>query len=120
MEETQPTTERPKRNDPCTLRARGGDPESVDESKRPTRPDKLCLSMLHVLSEHDYVQVESVGPVALNVVLSAFRMAAREAEKRTHGSVLVLRQSEYTAMIGGKPTKGLCSRIFAIPVKDAV
>jgi hypothetical protein len=75
--------------------------------------------MLHVLEKHEYVKVLSVGPTALSAVMSAFRLAAREVEALTHGSVLVARQTEYTAEINNKPTKGICTRIFAIPIKFA-
>ncbi len=105
--------------DAQTLRAKGGDPNSDDPKRRPTDPLGLSRSILHVLEKHEYVRVMSVGPTALASVMAAFRLAAREIESLTHGSVLVARQSEYTAEINGKPTKGICTRIFAIPIKFA-
>ena len=104
-------------NDARTLRARGGDSNDPDPHKRPTDPVGLSRSILHVLKENEYVRVLSVGPTALNAVMSAFRLASREVESLTNGSVLVCRQSEYTAEIGGKKAKGISTRIFAINIK---
>ncbi len=108
--------------DQYTLRVRGGDQADNDPRKRPTDPVGLSRSILHVLYQNKdgYVNIQSVGPVALNVVMTAFRIASEEAEKRTKGSVLVCRQSEYTAEIGGRRRKGICTRIFGIPIKDAL
>jgi hypothetical protein len=64
------------KNDPRILRARGGDPNDVDENRRPTDPVGLSRSILHVLKEHEYVRVLSVGPTALASVMSAFRLAS--------------------------------------------
>lgn len=75
---------------------------------------------MHVLKEHDYVKILSVGPTALNATMNAFRLASREVESLTNGSVLVNRQSEYYAEINGKRTKGVCTRIFAIDIKAAL
>jgi hypothetical protein len=102
------------------LRVKGGNPTDPDPSKRPTMAAGLSRSILHVLSSNEFVRVESVGPVALSVVMTAFRMACEFAEKRSGGIVLVMRQHEYDAEIGGKKAKGIRSRIFAIPIKDAV
>ena len=107
-------------NDARTLRARGGDSNDPDPHKRPTDPVGLSRSILHVLKENEYVRVLSVGPTALNAVMSAFRLASREVESLTNGSVLVCRQSEYTAEIGGKKAKGISTRIFAINIKFAI
>jgi len=107
-------------NDVRTLRARGGDSNDPDPHKRPTDPVGLSRSILHVLKENEYVRVLSVGPTALNAVMSAFRLASREVESLTNGSVLVCRQSEYTAEIGGKKAKGISTRIFAINIKFAL
>jgi stage V sporulation protein SpoVS len=107
-------------NDARTLRARGGDSNDPDPHKRPTDPVGLSRSILHVLKENEYVRVLSVGPTALNAVMSAFRLASREVESLTNGSVLVCRQSEYTAEIGGKKAKGISTRIFAINIKFAL
>jgi len=109
-----------KKHDPYTLKARGGDVNDPDPKRRPTDPVGLSRSILHVLANSDYVRVLSVGPTALNSVMSAFRLASQAAESRTHGTVLVLRQSEYTAEIDGKPAKGVCTRIFGIPTKYAL
>jgi len=108
------------KNDPRILRARGGDPNDVDENRRPTDPVGLSRSILHVLKEHEYVRVLSVGPTALASVMSAFRLASREIESLTNGSVLICRQSEYSAEIGGKKAKGVSTRIFAIDIKYAL
>ncbi len=110
----------PKKGDPCTLRARGGQFDDPDVSKRPTDPVGLSRSILHVLSEHNYVRVLSVGPVSLQQVMTSFRIAAQEVESRTQGVVLVARQSEYTAEVGNKRAKGVCTRIFAIPIQYAL
>ena len=107
-------------NDARTLRARGGDANDPDPRKRPTDPVGLSRSILHVLKENEYVRVLSVGPTALNAVMSAFRLASREVESLTNGSVLVCRQSEYTAEIGGKKAKGISTRIFEINIKFAL
>jgi len=110
----------PKNGDPCTLRARGGTFDDPDPSKRPTDPVGLSRSILHVLSEHNYVRVLSVGSTSLQQVMTAFRIAAKEVESRTQGVVLVARQSEYTADVGNKKAKGVCTRIFAIPIQYAL
>ena len=104
-------------DDPNTLRVRGGvfDPEKPD--KKPTDPVALSRAILHVLGKSEYVRILSVGPNALAIVMRAFRLAAQEAESRTNGAVLVCRQSEYEAIIANKKTKGLCTRIFGIPIK---
>jgi hypothetical protein len=52
--------------------------------------------------------------------MTAFRLASRDVEGLTNGSVLVCRQSEYTAEIGGKKAKGISTRIFAINIKFAL
>ncbi len=109
-----------KMSDPRTLKAKGGDPNDSDMSRRPTDPVGLSRSILHVLKDHEYVRILSVGPTALSSVMSAFRLASRDIESLTNGSVLVCRQSEYSAEIGGKKTKGICTRIFAIDIKFAL
>ena len=105
---------------PRTLKARGGDPNDPDESRRPTDPIGLSRSILHVLKDHEYVRILSVGPTALTSVMTAFRLASRDIESLTNGSVLVCRQSEYSAEIAGKKAKGICTRIFAIDIKFAL
>jgi stage V sporulation protein SpoVS len=107
-------------NDPRILKARGGDMNNEDPSRRPTDPVGLSRSILHVLKEHEYVRILSVGPTALSSVMAAFRLASREVESLTNGSVLVCRQSEYNAEIAGKKTKGISTRIFAIDIKFAL
>ena len=107
-------------NDERTLRARGGDPNDPDPNRRPTDPVGLSRSILHVLKDNEYVRILSVGPAAMNSVMTAFRLAAREVESLTNGSVLGCRQSEYTAEIGGKKAKGISTRIFAINIKFAL
>jgi hypothetical protein len=42
-------------------------------------------------------------------------MAANEIEKHSRAVRLVNTQWTYAAEIGGKPAKGICMRIFAIP-----
>jgi hypothetical protein len=114
------TNKKARMTDPRTLKVRGGDPNDVDESRRPTDPIGLSRSILHVLKDYEYVRVLSVGPTALNSVMTAYRLASREIESLTNGSVLVLRQSEYSAEIAGKKAKGICTRIFAIDIKFAL
>ena len=116
------TNEKPKNNtnDPRILKARGGDPNAEDPTKRPTDPVGLSRSILHVLKDHEYVRILSVGPTALSSTMTAFRLASREVESLTNGSVLVCRQSEYNAEIAGKKTKGISTRIFAIDIKFAL
>lgn len=72
------------------------------------------------LKEHEYVRILSVGPTALSSIMTAFRLASREVESLTNGSVLVCRQSEYNAEVAGKKTKGISTRIFAIDIKFAL
>jgi len=107
------------KRDGYTLRVRGGD---GNLGKKSTDPIGLSRSILHVLknNEDGYVKLLSVGPTALNIAMKAFRMASDEIEKKTDGAVLVMRQSEYVAEINGKNTKGVCTRIFAIPIKYAI
>lgn len=107
-------------NDERTLRARGGDPNDPDPNRRPTDPVGLSRSILHVLKDNEYVRILSVGPAAMNSVMTAFRLASREVESLTNGSVLVCRQSEYNAEVAGKKTKGISTRIFAIDIKFAL
>jgi hypothetical protein len=120
MAEKDQKEEQLSEKDPQTIRVRGGDPGSTDPSKRPTRPEGLARSILHVLKDYDYVKVLSVGPKALNTTMSAFRLAKNQATSVLDGHVLVCTQSEYVAYIGGKPTKGVCTRVFPIPIKYAV
>lgn len=109
--------------DDFIIRVRGGDINSEDESKRPTNPMKLALSILRALNKNPegYVKVNSVGPKALNVTMKSFRIASNILAKRTTGVVLVLRQSEYTADLGeNKKATGICTRIFPVPTKYAL
>lgn len=108
MTHNEPNKELPPK-DPTVLKVKGT-----------TNPEGLSRSILHVLSDYDYVQLKSVGAPAQNIVMSAFRLAAREAESRVISGVLVLRQNEYTAIVDGKPTRGICTRIFTIPMKFAL
>ena len=100
--------------DEYTIRVRGGEV--------PTDATNLSLSILHVLRKnpHGFVVLLSVGPKALNSVMTAYRLAAMETQKHTDATVLVLRQSEYIAEIAGRKTKGLSSRIFPIPIQHAL
>lgn len=109
------------KKDPYTLRVRGGNPNEADNTKKPTDPLGLSRSILHVLAENEdgYVRLLSVGDRALHIAMRAFRIAAEEIEAKQHGAILVVRQSEYMAEINGTLTRGICTRIFAIPVKDA-
>jgi hypothetical protein len=106
-------------NDPYTLKVRGGE-GTPDNPKKPTDPVALSRAVLHVLADSDYVRILSVGPKALNITMKAFRLAAQEAESRTNGAVLVARQSEYEAIVANKKTKGICTRIFGIPIKNCL
>jgi hypothetical protein len=112
-------SEKKKVNDPRILRARGGDFNDPDTSRRPTDPLGLSRSIVHVLRDYEYVNILSVGPVALTSVMRAFRLASDTAERTTKGQVLVCRQSEYNAEIAGKKAKGVCTRIFAVNIKEA-
>lgn len=104
-------------NDNFTLKVRGGDFDPENPDKKPTDPVALSRAILHVLGKNEYVRIISVGPKALNIVMKAFRLAANEAESKTNGAVLVCRQAEYDAIVGTNKTKGICTRIFGIPVK---
>ena len=101
-----------------TLKVKGGDNKSPDESKRPTDPVGLSRSILHVLDSNPsgYCKINSVGPVALNAAMAGFRLASISYSSRTKGTVLVMTQSEYTAQVAGNNTRGVCTRIFPIPV----
>lgn len=100
-----------------TLRVRGGDPKSEDPRNRPTDPVGLSRSILHVLRQNQdgWVNVQCVGAKALSIACSAFMMAATEIERHSRSVRLVNTQWQYAAEIGGKPAKGICVRIFAIP-----
>ena len=104
-------------DDAFTLRVRGGVYDPEKPSKKPTDPVALSRAILHVLRKNEYVKVESVGPNALVIAMKAFILAASEVESRTNGAVLVCRQAEYEAIVNNKKTKGVCTRIFGIPIK---
>lgn len=106
--------------DPKAIRVRAGDPKSDNPDKKPTNPEGLARSILHVLEQYDYVQVYSVGPHALNITLSGYRSAKERFAKALDGWVLVCTQSEYAANVGGKTTLGICTRIYPIPIKYAL
>lgn len=114
-----PVTDSGPARDPQVIRVRAGDPKSEDPDKRPTNPEGLSRSILHVLKKHDYVQVYSVGPKALNITMAGYRGAKERFTKVLDGWVLVCSQSEYAATIGGKTTLGVCTRIYPIPIKFA-
>jgi hypothetical protein len=105
-----------------TLRVKGGDYKSEDESKRPTDPVGLSRSILHVLADNPdgWCKLNSVGATALNSAMSAYRLAAADYMQKTKGSELVCTQSEYTAVIASNPTKGICTRIFPVTKKEIV
>jgi len=113
------TTGSESSKDPQVIRVRAGDPRSEDVSKRPTNPEGLSRSILHVLKKHEYVQVYSVGPKALNITMAGYRGAKERFAKVLDGWVLVCSQSEYAADIGGNTTLGICTRIYPIPIKYA-
>ena len=117
----EPKKEETWKKDGYTLRVKGGNPGDIDDSKRPTDPLGLSRSILHVLNSNEdgYVKLLSVGPVALNIAMKSYRIAKHEIESRTDAVRLVCSQTEYVAEINGKGTKGICTRIFAIPMKDA-
>lgn len=102
-------------NDSFTLRVRGGD--SSDANKKATDPVGLSRSILHVLRKNQdgWVNVHCVGAKSLFTASIAFQMAASEIEKYSRSVRLVNTQWTYMAEIGGKPAKGICMRIFAIP-----
>ena len=104
---------------PYTLRARGGDIKSKDETKRPTDPVGLSQSIIHVLRQNPegWCDVQCVGANALWAASAAFRLASIEAERRTSTAGLVLRQIEYQAEINGKAAKGICLHIFPVAVE---
>ena len=106
----------------CTLRVRGGNPNDPDEKRRPTDPVGLSRSLLKVLLQNPerVVRLQCVGSTALYIASEAFRLAAADFEQRQHGFVLVNRQSTYTANVGGRNAKGICLRVFPIPVRDAL
>lgn len=103
-----------------TLKVKGGNWRDEDVTKRPTDPQGLARSILHVLANKGAVNVNSVGNVALNITMKAYRIAKMEVASRTTETTLVIDQTEYKAVVNGKPAKGLCTRIFPIPRKDLV
>lgn len=115
---TEIKTETPVK-DPKAIRVRAGDPKSDNPDKKPTNSEGLARSILHVLEKHDYVQVYSVGPHALNITMAGYRSAKDKFTKVLDGWVLVCTQSEYAAEIGGRTTLGVCTRIYPIPIKYA-
>ena len=98
-----------------TLRVRGGDHN--DSGKKSTDPVGLSRSILHVLKKNQdgWVNVQCVGAKSLFIASIAFQMAASEIEKYSRSVRLVNTQWTYVAEIAGKPAKGICMRIFAIP-----
>ena len=102
---------------PYTLRVKGGDSKSDDPSRKSTDPVGLSRSILHVLRQNqdNWVNVQCVGAKSLFIASIAFQMAANEIEKHSRAVRLVNTQWTYAAEIGGKPDKGICMRIFAIP-----
>ncbi|MBS1722399.1 MAG: hypothetical protein JSS66_05270 [Armatimonadetes bacterium] len=106
--------------DPQAIRVRAGDPKSTDPDKKPTNPEGLARSILRVLEKHEYVQVYSVGPHALNITMAGYRCAKERFAKVLDGWVLICTQSEYVADIGGKPTLGVCTRMYPVPIKYAL
>jgi hypothetical protein len=104
-------------NNSFTLRVKGGDAHSDDPSKKATDPVGLSRSILHVLrkNQEGWVNVHCVGAKSLFTASIAFQMAASEIERYSRSIRLVNTQWTYTAEIGGKPAKGICMRIFAIP-----
>lgn len=103
--------------DPTVLKVRGG---GVELNKKPTDPVALSRAILHVLADHEHVRILSVGPKALEITMKSFRLAAQEVESRTNGAVLVCRQAEYEAIVADKKTKGICTRIFGVPIKNVL
>ena len=95
--------------DPCLIRV-----------KSTTNPEGLSRSILHVLKEYDYVKVHSVGQKALSITMAAHRLAKSRIADIESGVVLVCTQSEYVARIDDKPTRGLATRMFYIPIKYAL
>lgn len=88
--------------------------------KGTTNPEGLARSILHVLKDHDYAKVNSVGPKALSVTMFAYRLARGRIQEIESGAVLVCAQSEYVARVDDKPTRGLSTRMFCIPIKYAL
>lgn len=105
-----------------TIRVRGGNHGDPDPSRRPTDHVGLSQSLLKMMLQNPerVVRVQCVGAKALFIACEAFRLAAVNFEKSQHGFVLVNRQSTYMANIAGRNAKGICLRIFPIPVRDAV
>jgi hypothetical protein len=100
------------------LKVRGGNSKTPDPDRKPTDPVGLSRSILHVLESnpHGYCKLHSVGPTALSSALAGFRLASISYSSRTKGTVLVMTQSEYTATVAGNKTRGVCTRIFPMPV----
>ena len=120
--DTTATTNTPvdkEHDDPYTLYVRGN---SDDPKKPSTDPRGLSRSILHSLRQNPggFVQLKTVGPTSLNIAMRAFRLACDITESRTKSVVLVMRQSEFTAMVKNKPTIAVCTRIISIEIKDAL
>jgi hypothetical protein len=100
------------KDDGHTLRVKGGD--------KVTDPVGLSRSILHVMEGNPtecYVKVLSVGPVALNIVLKAYRIAQSVIKNSTDGTILAITQSEYFTDIDGTKARVVCTRIFPISTK---
>jgi len=104
------------------IRVRGGNYNDTDINKRPTDPIGLSRSLLKMLLQNPekVVKLQYVGKVAESIAHKAFRLASVEFDKAQHGLVLVNRESNYIATIGGRPAEGLCLRIFPIQVRYAL
>ena len=101
-------------NESFTLRVRGAGEGSNNKS---TDPVGLSRSILHVLrkNQEGWVNVQCVGAKSLFIASIAYQMAASEIEKYSKSVRLVNTQWTYATEIAGKPAKGICMRIFAIP-----
>jgi len=95
------------------LKVKGG-------SENPTSPVGLSRSMLHVLNEHGFVELLSVGAKSLDIAVSAYKLANIEIKKRHSGIVLVCAHTEDQAMIGDDKTRRTITRVFPIKTKYVV
>ena len=119
MTEITPSESEKPRESLFTLRVRGGK-EDCEGSRPPTNPFKLARSILRVLSDNKFVDLESVGPIAERIVMAAYRIAREEAVKLSCRETLVLQQTEYFTIIAGKRTRGVRTHIFILDVKHTV
>jgi stage V sporulation protein SpoVS len=101
-----------KKKGTTSLKIKGGD--------NPTSPIGLSRSMLHVLNEHGFVELWSIGDKAENVATAAYRLADEEVKKRHSGIVLLMSQAVDQTYIGKEKAYRVKTRVFPVKTKYVV